>query len=206
MGMAHISGPAHGAVVAKLPAVARGRARAMLAGARFCSNHPTVKGPSPDLEDLLAANQAWVREQEAMDETFFKRLGAKQEPKYLWIGCSDSRVPANQIVGLPPGAVFVHRNLGNVVANTDINCQSVIEFAVSHLDVQHIIVAGHYDCGAVAASLARQDLGLIEHWVCSPLPPLPQHPNTRFHPLPLPHCLPYPHSIWPACPRPVPVR
>ena len=101
------------------------------------------------------------------DPGFFKRLSQEQRPKYLWIGCSDSRVPANQIVDLPPGEVFVHRNVANVVEQTDMNCLSVMQFAVEALKIEHIIVCGHYGCGGVEASLKGGRLGLIDNWLRS---------------------------------------
>ena len=110
----------------------------------------------PDIAKLLIDNN---------DPDFFKKIGGKQVPKYLYIGCSDSRVPANEILGLGPGEVFVHRNVGNLVIGSDLNVLSVIEFAVKVLGVRHIIVTGHYDCGAVIASTKHQDLGLLENWI-----------------------------------------
>ncbi|CAE7591077.1 unnamed protein product [Symbiodinium microadriaticum] len=118
-----------------------------------------------DIEILLENNKAWVAESQEKDPEFFQRIGGKQKPKYLYIGCSDSRVPANEILGLRPGEVFVHRNVGNLVVGSDLNVLSVVEFAVQHLGVQHIIVTGHYDCGAVRASMVKQDLGLLENWI-----------------------------------------
>jgi len=101
----------------------------------------------------------------AQDPDFFRRLATLQSPKYLWIGCSDSRVPANQITGLQPGEVFVHRNVANAVVHTDLNCLSVIQFAVDVLAVNHIIVCGHYGCGGVKAALIGEHLGLIDNWL-----------------------------------------
>jgi carbonic anhydrase len=117
------------------------------------------------LEHLLANNQAWAAEMLQRDPTFFQRLVGQQAPRYLWIGCSDSRVPANQIVGLLPGEMFVHRNIANVVVHADLNCLSTIQFAVEVLRVEHIIVCGHYGCGGVLAALRDQRLGLVDNWL-----------------------------------------
>jgi carbonic anhydrase len=117
------------------------------------------------LENLFANNRAWAERMVAEDARFFTRLERQQKPKYLWIGCSDSRVPANQIVGLLPGEMFVHRNVANVVVHADLNCLSAIQFAVDVLRVRHIIVAGHYGCGGVLAALRDDKLGLIDNWL-----------------------------------------
>ncbi len=117
------------------------------------------------IEKLLHNNRAWAEGAVAQKPTFFSELAEQQNPDYLWIGCSDSRVPANQIVGLDPGSVFVHRNIANVVAHTDFNCLSVMEFAVRVLKVKHIIVCGHYGCGGVAAALGDKPVGLIDNWL-----------------------------------------
>src|SRR5262249_41012400 len=117
------------------------------------------------LSHLFANNQAWAAEMTRQDPEFFRRLSRQQAPQYLWIGCSDSRVPANQIVGLLPGEMFVHRNVANVVVHTDLNCLSAIQFAVEVLKVGHIIVCGHYGCGGVAAALHDDKLGLIDNWL-----------------------------------------
>lgn len=117
------------------------------------------------LPELFAANARWAEEMTAADARFFARLAALQTPAYLWIGCSDSRVPANQITGLKPGEVFVHRNVANVVVHTDLNCLSVMQFAIDVLKVQHIIVCGHYGCGGVKAALEGASLGLIDNWL-----------------------------------------
>lgn len=117
------------------------------------------------LRNLFANNQAWSKEMTARDSDFFDRLSRQQAPEYLWIGCSDSRVPANQIVGLLPGEMFVHRNVANVVIHSDLNCLSTIQFAVDVLKVKHIIVCGHYGCGGVLAALRDQKLGLIDNWL-----------------------------------------
>ncbi len=115
--------------------------------------------------ELLAKNRAWAAEMVRADPAFFSRLSKQQAPDYLWIGCSDSRVPANQIVGLMPGEMFVHRNVANVVVHTDLNCLSTVQFAVDALKVRHIIVCGHYNCGGVGAALRDDKLGLVDNWL-----------------------------------------
>jgi carbonic anhydrase len=117
------------------------------------------------LRELLDRNKAWAERIRAEDPGFFKRLSQLQNPKYLWIGCSDSRVPANQITGLMPGEVFVHRNIANVVVHTDLNCLSTIQFAVDVLKVEHILVVGHYGCGGVHAALTGTRVGLADNWL-----------------------------------------
>jgi carbonic anhydrase len=117
------------------------------------------------LEDLLARNRAWAARIETEEPGFFKESSKQQTPHYLWVGCSDSRVPANQIVSVAPGEVFVHRNVANVVVHTDLNCLSVIQYAVDVLKVKHIIVCGHYGCGGVNAALHNSRLGLIDNWL-----------------------------------------
>jgi carbonic anhydrase len=117
------------------------------------------------IEELFANNRAWAQERVTDDPRFFARLAERQTPAYLWIGCSDSRVPANEIVGLPPGDVFVHRNVANVVVHTDLNCLSVVQYATDVLAVRHVIVCGHYGCGGVAAALAGDRHGLIDNWL-----------------------------------------
>src|SRR5688500_19467271 len=117
------------------------------------------------LPELLENNRRWAAERVAADPGFFARLSALQAPPYLWIGCSDSRVPANQIVGLLPGEMFVHRNVANVVVHTDLNCLSSIQFAVDVLRVRDIIVCGHYGCGGVLAALRGDKLGLVDNWL-----------------------------------------
>ncbi|HBI45972.1 MAG TPA: carbonate dehydratase, partial [Planctomycetales bacterium] len=119
----------------------------------------------PNLNLLIANNRAWAADVTAREPDFFTRLSGQQAPQYLWIGCSDSRVPANQIVGLPPGEMFVHRNVANVVVHADLNCLSVIQFAVDVLRVRHVIVCGHYGCGGVRAALRGDKLGLIDNWL-----------------------------------------
>lgn len=117
------------------------------------------------LDELLNQNRAWAAKIKGEDPEFFHTLSQQQSPRYLWIGCSDSRVPANQIVGLRPGEVFVHRNVANIVVHTDFNCLSVIQYAVEILHVEHIIVCGHYGCGGVQAALNSRELGLIDNWL-----------------------------------------
>ena len=117
------------------------------------------------LKHLFDRNLEWATAITAEDPEFFERLSKQQAPEYLWIGCSDSRVPANQIVNLPPGEVFVHRNIANVVVHTDLNCLSVIQFAVEVLKVKHIIVCGHYGCGGIKAAMDNKDHGLIDNWL-----------------------------------------
>lgn len=117
------------------------------------------------LDELLRKNEAWASRIQAEDPTFFERLSDIQTPKFLWIGCSDSRVPANQIIDLAPGEVFVHRNIANVVVHTDLNCLSVIQFSVDVLKVEHILVVGHYGCGGVHAALTGARLGLADNWI-----------------------------------------
>ncbi len=116
-------------------------------------------------ERLLLANKAWAKEKVQEDPGFFKRLASQQSPKFLWIGCSDSRVPANEITGTDPGEIFVQRNIANMVVHTDLNLLSVLEYAVHHLKVEHIIVCGHYGCGGVKAALSHQNLGILNKWL-----------------------------------------
>src|SRR5690349_12783923 len=117
------------------------------------------------LKQLFDNNRAWAASISQADPEFFAKLSRQQSPSYLWIGCSDSRVPANQIVGLIPGEMFVHRNVANVVVHTDLNCLSTIQYAVEVLHVGHIIVCGHYGCGGVLAALREKKLGLIDNWL-----------------------------------------
>ena len=119
------------------------------------------------LKNLFENNRAWAARTVADDPDFFRRLAAQQSPRYLWIGCADSRVPANEIVGLRPGELFVHRNVANLVIQTDLNCLSVLQYAVDVLRVQHVIVCGHYGCGGVRAAVQSQRLGLIDNWLRS---------------------------------------
>ena len=117
------------------------------------------------LDELFERNRAWATATVADDPDFFTRLAEQQSPEYVWIGCSDSRVPANQIVGLQPGDVFVHRNVANVVVHTDLNCLSVLQYAIEVLRVRHVIVCGHYGCGGVAAAFHGSRHGLIDNWL-----------------------------------------
>jgi carbonic anhydrase len=117
------------------------------------------------LSHLFESNKAWSEDIRRKDPAFFEKLSRQQSPEYLWIGCADSRVPANEIVGLLPGELFVHRNVANVVVHTDLNCLSVIQFAVDVLKVRHVIVCGHYGCSGVRAALGRDRLGLVENWL-----------------------------------------
>jgi len=117
------------------------------------------------LAHLLERNRQWSDEVKKNDPTFFSQLADQQTPEYFWIGCSDSRVPANQITGLKPGEVFVHRNVANIVPHADLNCLSVLQYAVDVLKVKHIIVCGHYGCGGVQAALSNQKFGLIDNWL-----------------------------------------
>lgn len=118
-----------------------------------------------EIRKLFENNRKWAQEQLEADPGYFKRLTALQAPKFLWIGCSDSRVPANEILGLAPGEVFVHRNIANLVIHTDSNCLSVIQYAVDVLKVEHIIVCGHYGCGGVQAACGHNRLGFIDNWL-----------------------------------------
>jgi len=117
------------------------------------------------LEHLFERNRQWAAQTVAEEPDFFRKLAGVQSPKYLWIGCADSRVPANEILGLRPGEVFVHRNVANLVNHTDFNSLSVIQYAVDVLQVEHIMVVGHYGCGGVRAALLDQELGLIDNWL-----------------------------------------
>ncbi len=118
-----------------------------------------------ELDHLLENNRAWADRINREDPEFFSRLSKQQSPEYLWIGCSDSRVPANQIIDMAPGEVFVHRNVANVVVHTDLNCLSVIQFAIDVLKVRHVLVVGHYGCGGVYASLTQARMGLVDNWI-----------------------------------------
>ena len=117
------------------------------------------------IDDLFARNKVWSAERKAEKADYFERLSTLQQPEYLWIGCSDSRVPANEVVGLLPGELFVHRNVANMVVATDMNFLSVLQYAVDVLQVRHVIVCGHYGCGGVRAALGHRELGLIDNWL-----------------------------------------
>ena len=121
--------------------------------------------PTTTIDDLLANNREWAQRVECERPGFFTKLTEQQNPKYMWIGCSDSRVPANQISGLEPGEVFVHRNVANVVVPTDLNCLSTIQYAVDQLKVEHLMVVGHYGCGGVLAALEGIRVGLADNWI-----------------------------------------
>jgi carbonic anhydrase len=118
---------------------------------------------SPDT--LFEQNRAWARRMVEDDPSFFEKLAQGQRPQWLWIGCSDSRVPANEIVGLQPGEIFVHRNVGNIVVHTDLNCLSVLQYAVDVLEVKHVVVCGHYGCGGIGAAISGARLGLVDNWL-----------------------------------------
>ncbi len=118
-----------------------------------------------ELKPLLDSNKAWAAGVEQRHPGFFAELSKQQAPEYLWIGCSDSRVPANEIVGLPPGGVFVHRNIANVVVHTDLNCLSVMQYAIDVLKVKHVLVVGHYGCGGVLAAMNGARVGLVDNWL-----------------------------------------
>jgi carbonic anhydrase len=120
---------------------------------------------NPDLKSLLESNRRWAAATEQREPGFFTRLAQQQNPRYMWIGCADSRVPANEITGLDPGEVFVHRNVANVVVPSDLNALSTIQFAVEHLKVEHIIVVGHYGCAGVRAALSGTRVGLADNWL-----------------------------------------
>ncbi len=137
----------------------------------------------PDIPDLLARNRAWAQSKTAADPGFFKRLVAQQTPPYLWIGCSDSRVPANEIVGVDPGEMFVHRNVANLAPPQDANFLSVLQYAVQVLKVRHVLVVGHYGCGGVRAAYEGARLGLIDHWL-SPIRALAQAEQAELGALP----------------------
>ena len=117
------------------------------------------------LAELLASNREWAASMVAQEADFFKRLESQQSPEYLWIGCSDSRVPANELLGLAPGELFDHRNIANVVVHSDVNCLSVLQFAIDVLKVKHVIIVGHYGCSGVHAAMTRRRIGLADNWL-----------------------------------------
>lgn len=135
------------------------------AGAGRAAPHATYASHVNSPDALFEQNRAWARRMVDDDPSFFERLAHGQQPKWLWIGCSDSRVPANEIIGLQPGEVFVHRNVGNIVVHTDLNCLSVLQYAVDVLKVEHVVVCGHYGCGAVGAAISGDRLGLVDNWL-----------------------------------------
>jgi carbonic anhydrase len=117
------------------------------------------------LDKLLQNNRSWAADRIKRDPSFFTRLARQQAPEFLWIGCADSRVPANEIVGLDPGELFVHRNVANLVVHTDLNCLSVLQFAIGVLKIKHVIVCGHYGCGGIRAAMEKDSHGLIDNWL-----------------------------------------
>jgi carbonic anhydrase len=145
--------------------VAQEEGGAQAGGARHWLKGTRTRMHSKAPHDLLEENRRWAVERTSADPGYFQRLSTLQAPEYLWIGCSDSRVPANVITGLEPGEVFVHRNVANIVYPADLNCMSVLQFAVETLRVRHIIVCGHYGCGGVRAVLEGSHSGLVEHWL-----------------------------------------
>jgi len=149
------------------PSVSSGPCNAGCAFAPQLQAHPVTRTfvAMKNIDELLRNNREWAARITSEDPAFFLTLSRQQSPRYLWIGCSDSRVPANEIVGLRPGELFVHRNVGNIVVHTDLNCLSVLQYAVEVLRVEHIIVCGHYGCGGVAAAHADRTLGLIDNWL-----------------------------------------
>ena len=130
-----------------------------------------------DAKELFENNRRWAQRMNGREPGFFNRLARQQAPRYLWIGCADSRVPANEIVGLLPGELFVHRNVANVVVHTDLNCLSVVQFAVDVLKVEHVIVCGHYGCGGIEAAWKHTELGLIDNWLRHVQDIADQHPQ-----------------------------
>jgi carbonic anhydrase len=124
-----------------------------------------TEDPMPELQQLFDNNARWAKSIKEEDPSFFEKLAKQQAPEYLWIGCSDARVPANEIVGMLPGDLFVHRNVANVVLHTDLNCLSVIQYAVDVLKVKHILVTGHYGCGGVRAAMQDKQVGLTDGWL-----------------------------------------
>lgn len=124
-----------------------------------------VWGHMRELQELFEKNQAWAKRKLEKDPEVFHKLAKKQSPKYLWIGCSDSRIPANEVLGLEPGEIFVHRNIANLCPHTDFNCLSVLQYGIDMLEVEHVIVCGHYECGGVAAAMENAQFGLVDNWL-----------------------------------------
>lgn len=120
-----------------------------------------------ELKHLFDNNNEWARSRLEKDPEFFTNIATHQSPKYLWIGCSDSRIPSTEILNLEPGDIFVHRNVGNLFIHTDFNCLSVLQYAVDYLNIEHVIVCGHYGCGGVAAAMENNQLGLVDNWLCN---------------------------------------
>jgi carbonic anhydrase len=143
----------------------RGDTIAQRSRARLGKVRAALRSRLRSLSHLFENNRVWAASMIQQDPGFFSKLAQQQTPEYLWIGCSDSRVPANQIIGLLPGDVFVHRNVANLVVHTDLNCLSVMQFAIDVLKVRHVIVCGHYGCGGVAAALRRERHGLVDNWL-----------------------------------------
>lgn len=149
------------------PAESHGTHNFIIKRLMILMSHASKAKDGPSLNTLLENNRNWAERVRQENPEFFQRLANQQRPKYLWIGCSDSRVPANQITGLVPGEVFVHRNVANVIGSDDPNCQSVIEYAVNTLEVEHIIVCGHYKCGGVQAAMEGTASGIVAEWISS---------------------------------------
>jgi carbonic anhydrase len=145
--------------------VAKGSLKPKKAAVKKSADSKINKEELESYEILLNNNKAWAADAVAQDPEFFHRLANVQHPEFLWIGCSDSRVPADRITGTQPGEIFVHRNIANMVVHTDLNLLAVLEYAVNHLKVKHIIVCGHYNCGGVKAAMGRHNLGIINKWV-----------------------------------------
>ncbi|CCB89501.1 carbonate dehydratase [Simkania negevensis] len=118
-----------------------------------------------ELDELFENNRRWAKNQQIVNPSFFQEMSKCQTPKYLWIGCSDSRIPANEILGLEPGEVFVHRNVANIFPHTDFNCLSVLQYGIEYLNIEHVIVCGHTQCGGVAAAMEQAQLGLVDNWL-----------------------------------------
>jgi carbonic anhydrase len=174
------------AVYGERPIVVRARAALPQTKGRLAVMTAPTPPHAPSIQDLIANNRTWARGKVAQDPGFFQRLVAQQRPAYLWIGCSDSRVPANEIVGLDPGELFVHRNVANLAPPQDANYLSVLQFAVQVLKVSHVLVVGHYGCTGVLSALRNDRLGLIDHWL-SPIRALVRHNRAELDALPDEH-------------------